>query len=60
MGNTTKGVKGFQTLEKDERLSKRVSAYLTTKESKDWKEYLKENNLASTEVLREFIKTLIP
>jgi hypothetical protein len=60
MANTIKGQKGFITLKEEQRLSKRVSAYLTPKESIEWKEYLKKNSLVSTEVIREFIKTLIP
>ena len=59
MTTAKKGIKGFQLKNTEDKLSKRVSAYLTENESKKWNEYLDQNNLKSTEEIRAFILGLI-
>jgi hypothetical protein len=59
MTTAKKGIKGFQLKNTEDKLSKRVSAYLTEKESKKWNEYLDKNNLKSTEKIRALILGLI-
>lgn len=59
MSQSKKGKKGFQSINIEDKKSSRVSSYLTKNEAEKWKEYLSENNLKSTEVIREFILTLI-
>ena len=59
MTTAKKGIKGFQLKNNEDKLSKRVSAYLTENEVKKWNEYLSKNNLKSTEELRAFILGLI-
>jgi|SaaInlV_125m_DNA_1040241.scaffolds.fasta_scaffold14653_3 hypothetical protein len=58
MANISKGQRGFITLKESERKTKRISTYLTLAEDKKFKEYLKNNNLTSAELLREFITNL--
>tara|TARA_R110002072_G_C7741938_1_gene516691 strand:- start:215 stop:397 length:183 start_codon:yes stop_codon:yes gene_type:complete len=59
MTTAKKGKKGFQLKNTEDKLSKRISAYLTENESKKWNEYLEQNNLKSTEEIRAFILRLI-
>ena len=59
MTTAKKGKKGFQLKNKEDKLSKRVSAYLTENESKKWNEYLDQNNFKSTEKIRALILELI-
>jgi hypothetical protein len=59
MTTAKKGKKGFQLKNTEDKLSKRISAYLTEIESKKWNEYLEQNNLKSTEEIRAFILGLI-
>ena len=59
MSISEKGKKGFQSINIEDKKSSRVSAYITKKEAEKWKEYISKNNLKSTEVIREFILTLI-
>ena len=55
MSISKKGIKGFVSINIEDKKSSRVSAYLTKKEAENWKEYLSKNNLQSTEVIRAFI-----
>jgi hypothetical protein len=59
MTTAKKGIKGFQLKNNEDKLSKRVSAYLTENESNKWSEYLDKNNLKSTEEIRAIILKLI-
>ena len=59
MSISKKGFKGFQSINIEDKKSSRVSAYITKKEAEKWKEYLSKNDLKSTELIREFILTLI-
>ena len=59
MTTAKKGIKGFQLKNNEDKLSKRVSAYLTENESNKWSEYLEKNNLKSTEEIRAIILKLI-
>ena len=59
MTTAKKGKKGFQLKNIEDKLSKRVSAYLTENESKKWNEYLDKNNLKSPEKIRALILELI-
>jgi len=55
----TNAKKRFQLKNNEDKLSKRVSAYLTENESNKWSEYLEKNNLKSTEEIRAIILKLI-
>jgi|TARA_R110000772_G_scaffold249063_2_gene363235 hypothetical protein len=59
MSISEKGKKGFQSINIEDKKSSRVSAYITKNEAEKWQQYLSKNNLKSTEVIREFILTLI-
>ena len=55
MGNSEKGTRGFISIKEEDRKTKRISTYLTPREDKKFKDYLKNNDLLMTDFLREFI-----
>ena len=57
--NTEKGKRGFQSIPKEDRLTERVSAYLTKEESRKFKKYLKQHKISSTQCIRTLINNLI-
>tara|TARA_B100000767_G_scaffold14045_1_gene13505 strand:+ start:165 stop:344 length:180 start_codon:yes stop_codon:yes gene_type:complete len=59
MNNSIKGKRGFQSKDKEDKLVKRVSGYLTEEEHKRFKEYVEKNNTTMPECIRSFIHKLI-
>ena len=58
MHNSKKGQRGFQSKAKEDKLSKRVSGYLTEDEYKKFKEYVDKHDMTIPECIRSFIQRL--
>jgi len=60
MSKSEKGIKGFQTKEKEEIKNKRIVSYLNEKELIKFKEYCKSKNEKMSVIIRELILDKLP
>lgn len=60
MSKSEKGIKGFQTKEKEEIKNKRIVSYLNEKELIKFKEYCNSKNEKMSVIIRELILDKLP